>query len=234
MGIKEKLALEYIELKKEFDGDKFLEGIASHQVSYLKNHFKAIDLKDKIAAVKRAIEQKNLRLRKEVFFESEEGKAYKEKYQTEITELENQENLLTTEFETWVTNCLLQKYSNKSIAQISPSYKGFTLEIGIRNQDPKRQDFIFEFGHSFNIYFYFDLYNSENKIPRFQIRYGTMGAFNALTDNLRKEYLALLSGVSNDNEWLTLLMDKGIEYTNSIYELNNKINKVEEKINNPF
>ena len=232
MSIKEKLALEYIELKKEFDGDAFLPGIASHQVSYLRTHFRAVDLEDKIAAVKRAIVEKNLRLRKEAFFDSEEGKAYKEKYQAEITELENQEKQLTIEFETWITNCLLQKYSNKSLAQVSPSYKGFTLEIGLRNQDPERKGFTFEFGHSFNIYF--DLYNFGNQTPRFQISYGTMGAFDALTDNLRKEYLALLGGVSNDNEWLTLLMGKGIEYSNAMYELTDKINKVEEKMRNPF
>ena len=66
MGQKEKLANEYIALRKEFDGDNFKPTIKSNQIWWLCKEFKIIDLKEKIEAVKAALNQKKIRLNKGV------------------------------------------------------------------------------------------------------------------------------------------------------------------------
>ena len=55
------LALEYVALKKQFDGANFKAGIKAHNVEWLVKNFKAIDLKDKIQAVKNALEARSKR-----------------------------------------------------------------------------------------------------------------------------------------------------------------------------
>lgn len=57
--MKTQLALQYIELKKQFDGEDFKKGIKAHNVEWLVKEFKVIDLKDKINAVKSALAARN-------------------------------------------------------------------------------------------------------------------------------------------------------------------------------
>jgi hypothetical protein len=57
--MKRELAKQYIELKKQFDGDDFKPGIKAHDIDFLVNEFKAVDLRDKIEAVKSALAAKN-------------------------------------------------------------------------------------------------------------------------------------------------------------------------------
>ena len=62
--MKKQLAKQYIELKKQFDGKDFKSGIKAHNIDYLVENFKVIDLKDKIEAVKSAIKAREQRLAK--------------------------------------------------------------------------------------------------------------------------------------------------------------------------
>ena len=48
MSKKEKLANQYIELKKEFDGEEFNESLAENQIWYLTKNFKVVDIENKI------------------------------------------------------------------------------------------------------------------------------------------------------------------------------------------
>jgi len=70
MTKKEKLANEYIALRKEFDGDDFKPGLTENQIWWLVREFKVYQLEDKIDAVNRAIKEKKLRLKKEAYFET--------------------------------------------------------------------------------------------------------------------------------------------------------------------
>ena len=62
--MKKQLAKQYIELKKQFDCKDFKSGIKAHNIDYLVENFKVIDLKDKIEAVKSAIKAREQRLAK--------------------------------------------------------------------------------------------------------------------------------------------------------------------------
>ena len=62
--MKRQLAKQYIELKKQFDGKDFKSSIKAHNIDYLVENFKAIDLEDKIEAVKSAIKAREKRLAK--------------------------------------------------------------------------------------------------------------------------------------------------------------------------
>ena len=53
------LAQEYIELKKQFDGNDFKTGIKAHNVEWLVKEFTASQLRDKIEAVKSALKSRN-------------------------------------------------------------------------------------------------------------------------------------------------------------------------------
>jgi len=64
MTKKEKLATEYLRLRKEFDGCDFKPNLTNNQMSYLTKEFKVWQLEDKIEAVKSAINQRNIRLKK--------------------------------------------------------------------------------------------------------------------------------------------------------------------------
>ena len=58
------LASRYVELRKEFDGCDFKPNLTNNQMSYLTKEFKVWQLEDKIEAVKSAINQRNIRLKK--------------------------------------------------------------------------------------------------------------------------------------------------------------------------
>lgn len=84
MTQKEKLATEYINLKKQFDGNDFKENITENQMWYLTREFKVQDLKDKIEAVKRAIQEREIRLKKEAYFATPEGQVYKKEIEDRL------------------------------------------------------------------------------------------------------------------------------------------------------
>lgn len=86
MSKKEKLANQYIELKKEFYGDEFNEVLAENQIWYLTKNFKVIDIENKIVAVKKLISAKNNRIKKEAYYATPAGMEYKKKLEDKMDE----------------------------------------------------------------------------------------------------------------------------------------------------
>lgn len=230
MGKKEKLANEYIELKKEFDGSDFKENITEHQIWWLVREFKVNQLETKIESVKRAINEKNLRLKREAYYATPEGKSYKEMIETKIKENREEYENVHNNFQNWITDEVNKMLPGGWAAVVSFGYKSGNVEIGLLNRDPERK-FLMQFGHEFTIYF--DGYNYGNKSPRFELNYGTLGAFDLFNDETRPLYLNGLAKISNDKEWLQLLMAKFIENIQKANLLSKELDELNKNLENP-
>lgn len=228
---KEKLATEYLNLKKQFDGDDFNENITDHQMWYLTKEFKLVDLKDKIESVKRAIHDKEIRLRKESYFATPEGQTYKKNIEDNIAKYRSSWNEIHNNFKNWIINKVNEMVPGNWTARLNlSSYMSGNVEIGLVNRDPKR-NFPMQFGHEFTIYF--DGYNYQKKSPRLDLNYGTLGAFDLFNDETRPIYLTGLATISNNKEFLQILMAKFIENCHSINEISKKIDELNKKLDNP-
>ena len=231
MTTKEKLAIEYLKLKKQFDGDNFKENITDNQTWYLTRNFKVQDLKDKIEAVGRAIKDKEIRLRKETYFATPEGQAYQKNIEDSIAKYRDSWKEIHDNFENWIIKKVNEMIPGNWTACLNlSSYMSGNVEIGLVNRDPER-NFSMQFGHEFTIYF--DGYNYGKKAPRFDLSYGTLGAFDIFNDETRPLYLNGLATISNNKEFLQVLMGKFIENCNSIKEISKQIDELKKKLDNP-
>ena len=231
MGKKEKLANEYIALKKEFDGPEFKENITEHQVWWLVREFKANQLETKIEAVKRAIADKELRLKREAFYETEAGNEYKNDLEYRKEHLINIRKMTIGSVEGYV-----QKYFNENIGdgwtcQFNHSYNACRMAIGLKAVDPERiGKFTFEFGHEFEISWDKDFCGDGKK---FEMNYGTLGAFSLENNYLRPKYLMGMAMFCNDKNFLSELEKKFTEVNEKLMEIRNEIDKVNKKLENP-
>ena len=230
MTKKEKLANEYLALRKEFDGPDFKQNITHNQVWYLVKEFKVYELESKIEAVKHAIAAKELRLKIEAYYDTAEGKAYKANIEAQIAEKQVEYKRIHDEFEGWIVNEVNKMLPGGWGASLSLGYMSGNVEIGLINRDPERNS-KFEFGHDFTIYF--DGYTFGKKSPKFELNYGTLGTFDLFNDETRPVYLNGLATISNNKEWLQLLMAKFIEILNKTAELSKLIDDLNNKLNNP-
>lgn len=230
MTKKEKLANEYLTLRKEFDGDDFKPGLTDNQMWYLTKEFKVYELEDKINAVKRAIDEKNIRLKREAYYETPEGKAYKENLENLISEKDNECNVIKKDFQKWISDEVNKMIPGGWGVYLSIGYNSAHVEIGLLNRDSKRNS-EFQFGHTFTIYF--DGHNCGTKTPRFELNYGTLGCFDLFNDETRPVYLNGLATISNNKEWLQLLLAKFIENVHKTTEISKEENELYVKLNNP-
>lgn len=231
MTKKEKLANEYLALRKEFDGDNFNSDLTDNQVWYLVRKFKVYQLESKIETIKNAIKDKELSLKKEAYYDTPEGKLYKANIEFEIEKNHIEYKKIHDEFEDWITNEVNRMLPGGWGARLSLGYMSGNVSIGLINRDHDR-DAKFEFGHDFMIYF--DAYSFGKKTPRFDLNYGTLGAFDVFNDETRPIYLNGLATISNNKEWLQLLMAKFIETVHKTTELSKSLDKLNDKLKNPF
>ena len=232
MTQKEKLANEYINLKKQLDGSDFKENITENQVWYLTHTFRVTDLKNMIVSVKQAIKDKEIRLRKEAYFATPEGQAYKKEIENCLETYYGARKEIHDSFENWIINEVNKMVPGNWTAclNISSCMSG-NVAIGLIHRDPKR-NFLIEFGHEFTIYF--DGYNYEKKVPRFELNYGTLGAFDLFNNETRPLYLNGLATISNNKEFLRVLMSKFIEKCTDIKNISEQIDNLQNKLDNPF
>lgn len=232
MGKKEKLANEYLALKKEFDGPDFKENITEHQVWWLVREFKANQLETKIEAVKRAIADKELRLKREAFYETDEGKIYKKNIEDRMNLLVNVRRSLICGIEDFVQTYLDKNIGDGWICQFHNSYNACRMTIGLKAVDPERieHNFTFEFGHEFEISWYKDFYGDGKK---FEMNYGTLGAFSLKDNYLRPKYLMGMAMFCNDKNFLSELDKKFTEVNEKLMEIRNEIDNVNKKFENP-
>lgn len=230
MREKEKLANEYINLRKEFDGNEFKPGLTENQVWYLVREFKVCQLESKIESLKNAIADKKHRLAVEAYYTTTEGKAYKEDIEIKIEKCDHDYKAMHDEFQDWIISEVNNMCPGGWTAKLSPGYKSGNVEIGLINRDPERK-FDIQFGHSFTIYF--DAYSYGKKTPRFELNYGTLGSFDLFNDETRPLYLNGLAKISNNKEWLQLLMAKFIQYIQEANKLSEYGRELNNKLYNP-
>ena len=205
MSKKEKLANQYIELKKEFDGEEFNESLAENQIWYLTKNFKVVDIENKIIAVKKLIADKQNRLKKEAYYATPAGMEYKNKLEDKMNEYLKVKKTIKDQLHNYIENVIGNMLGDAWTTKVSMSYRYFYIEIGLKSIDPERVGkFTFEFGQSFEIHW--DGYNFGKQNPTLEMNVGTTGAFNLFGDGIRTEFYRGVATVANNKEFLQDLM----------------------------
>ena len=230
MTKKEKLVTEYLTLRREFDGPDFKENITTNQMWYLTKNFRAIDLENKIAAVKCAIEDKVKRLEKEAYFATEEGKKLKEELEFERSILIKDRKNYVTNTEGLITDMVQELVGEDWTCNISLGWNNAVLGIGLKNTD-KNRNFQFEFGHDFEIRYDNHPFGEDK---RFTMNYGTLGSFDLNGDEYRKKYILGMGTMANNDEFLNHVKTYLMILIDNYIKLEEKINNINDKLNNPF
>ena len=131
MTAKEKLATEYINLKKQFDGDNFKENATTNQTWYLAKKFKVADLICNIEDLKQAIAEKAIRLKREAYFATSEGQNYKKNIEDLIAKYRTDWKKIHDDFENWIINKVNDMVPGNWTACLNlSSYMSGNIEIG--------------------------------------------------------------------------------------------------------
>lgn len=232
MGKKEKLANQYIELKKEFDGEEFKEGLTENQIWYLTKNFKAVDLEDKITAVTNAIVAKKARLKKEAYYATPAGMEYKKNLEDKMEEYRKANQSIKDQLKDYVENVIGHMLGDAWTTKVSMGYRSACIEIGLKAIDPERVGkFTFEFGQSFEIRW--DGYGFGNGNPQFTMNVGTTGSFNLFGDGIRAKFYHGVATVANDKEFLQDLMTRIAIADGKAKEISKLYDECERKLENP-
>ena len=233
MGKKEKLANQYIELKKEFDGNDFNEVLAENQIWYLTKNFKVVDIENKIIAVKKLITAKNNRLKKEAYYATPAGMEYKKNLEDKMDEYLKVMKTINDQLHNYVENSISNMLGNEWTTKVSMSYRSFYIEIGLKAIDPERiGKFTFEFGQSFEIHW--DGYGFGKQNPTLEMNVGTTGAFNLFGDGIRTEFYRGVATVANNKEFLQNLMAHITIADGKVREISKIYDECKNKLDNPI
>ena len=238
MNQKEKLIRQYFALKHRFDlNEPGCSKVCPSEptpvdLRYMSKEFKVADLEYKISAVESSLRQQAVRIERENYFATEEGKKAKENAENEQKSLWEEHKKLMNELKDWLDNELHYLYGDNWLCTANLGYKSVNLEIGVKNKNPERPGYIFEFGHSFNVYFDLDYFGKPG--PRFEMNYGCLGAFDLFTDTYRSEYLEGQGKFANNKKLLQDLFDKCKDIANRNELLDEKQREIEKFLKNPL
>jgi len=231
MGIKEKLANQYLELKKQFEGPEFKENLSTNKVSYLVKEFKKVDLEDKIRAMETAIEAKALRLKKEAFYATPEGEKYKKDLEERRELFIHVRKTLIKGVEGFVQNFLNEYIGEGWGCQFSHGWNRAHLSVGLKAFTPERieKGYFFEFGHEFEI-----TWDKEDfGHGELQMNYGTLGGFDLENGEGRLKYLRGMAEFADNKGWINKLKERFVDANAKLMEINRNIDEVDDKLKNP-
>lgn len=231
MGIKEKLANQYLELKKQYDGSEFKENLSTNKVSYLVNEFKKVDLEDKIHAMETAIKAKELRLKKEAFYATPEGEKYKKDLEERRELFIHVRKTIIKGVEGFVQNFLNEYIGEGWGCQFSHGWNRAHLSVGLRAFTPERveKEYFFEFGHEFEI-----TWDKEDfGRGELQMNYGTLGSFDLENGEGRLKYLRGMAEFADNKGWINKLKERFVDANAKLMEINRNIDEVDDKLKNP-
>ena len=232
MSKKEKLANQYIELKKEFDGEEFNESLAENQIWYLTKNFKVVDIENKIIAVKKLIADKQNRLKKEAYYATPAGMEYKNKLEDKMNEYLKVKKTIKDQLHNYIENVIGNMLGDAWTTKVSMSYLYVYIEIGLKSIDPERVGkFTFEFGQSFEIHW--DGYGFGKQNPTLEMNVGTTGAFNLFGDGIRTEFYRGVATVANNKEFLQDLMAHITIADGKEREISKLYDECKNKLDNP-
>lgn len=233
MSKKEKLANQYIELKKEFDGEEFNEALAENQIWYLTKNFKVVDIENKIIAVKKLIADKQNRLKKEAYYATPAGMEYKKNLEDKMDEYLKVKKTIKDQLHNYIENVIGNMLGDAWTTKVSMSYRYVYIEIGLKSIDPERVGkFTFEFGQSFEIHW--DGYNFGKQNPTLEMNVGTTGAFNLFGDGIRTEFYRGVATVANNKEFLQDLMAHITIADGKVREISKLCDECKNKLDNPI
>ena len=233
MGKKEKLANQYIELKKEFDGEEFNESLAENQIWYLTKNFKVVDIENKIIAVKKLIADKQNRLKKEAYYATPAGMEYKNKLEDKMNEYLKVKKTIKDQLHNYVENVIGNMLGDSWTTKVSMSYCYVYIEIGLKAIDPERiGKFTFEFGQSFEIHW--DGYSFGKQNPTLEMNVGTTGTFNLFGDGIRTEFYRGVATIANNKEFLQDLMAHITIADGKVREISKLYDECKNKLDNPI
>ena len=237
MSQKEKLIRQYFALKHKFDMNENCERPCPAEptekdIRSMRKEFKVMDLEYKISCVETALKNQAIRVEREKYFATEEGKLAKENAENEKANLWAQHKNLMIELENWLNSKLRYLYGDNWLCTVNSGYKSINFEIGVKNKNPERPGFVFEFGHSFNVYFDLDHFGKPG--PRFEMNYGCLGSFDLFTDTYRSEYLEGQGKFANNKKLLQDLFDKCMDIEKRNEVLENKMKEIEKFLENPL
>ena len=233
MGKKEKLANQYIELKKEFDGEEFNEALAENQIWHLIKNFKIVDIENKIIAVKKLITTKKNRLKKEAYYATPAGMEYKNKLEDKMDKYLKVKKTIKDQLHNYVENVIGNMLGDAWTTKVSMGYRSFYIEIGLKAIDPERiGKFTFEFGQSFEIHW--DGYGFGKQNPTLEMNVGTMGAFNLFGDGIRTEFYRGVATIANNKEFLQDLMAHITIADGKAREISKLYDECKNKLDNPI
>lgn len=233
MTIKEKLYKEYVITKNKLNalkgenligGDNIDEFFESTNFKDNASSYTKVDLKRMIYNVEVsyniALEEKRV----ENYFNTEEGKAEKERLTKEYEALQNERIEMfknaNKELDIFIKDFLGKEWGVR--------YGTYSTEIGIV-KDVNDGFVNFVFGHSFTIYHdtMFD--------KRFEMNYGCLGPFELLNDEvLRPKYLMGIATFANDKDRLVRLRLYLKSVGEDIKGVEERMDKVSDKLNHPL
>lgn len=237
MSQKEKLIRQYFALKHHFDlNEPGCSKVCPSEptptdIRYMSKEFKVMDLEYKISCVETALRNQAIRIEREKYFATEEGKKAKENAENEKANLWAQHKNLMIEIENWLNNELRYLYGDNWLCTVNSGYKSINFEIGVKNKNPERSGFVFEFGHSFNVYFDLDHFGKPG--PRFEMNYGCLGSFDLFEDTYRSEYLEGQGRFANNKKLLNELFNKMEDTVKRNEIIDNKIKEIEKYLEDP-
>lgn len=233
MGKKEKLVNQYIELKKEFDGEEFNEALAENQIWYLTKNFKIVDIENKIITVKKLITTKKNRLKKEAYYATPAGMEYKNKLEDKMDEYLKVKKTIKDQLHNYIENVIGNMLGDAWTTKVSMGYRSFYIEIGLKAIDPERiGKFTFEFGQSFEIHW--DGYGFGKQNPTLEMNVGTTGAFNLFGDGIRTEFYRGVATIANNKEFLQDLMAHITIADGKAREISKLYDECKNKLDNPI
>lgn len=237
MTIKEKLYREFVIAKNKLNalkgealigGDNIEEYFNSYDFSNRASHHTKEEIKNMIDYAKRCYETEVERQRTEDYFETEEGKARKESLESEIESLRNEVNTRKSE---------MQKTMNDTIkvwlgADWGVHVFNGSMEIGIINKVNEEGYFDFHFCGYFNVYF--SDYVCDGGKFRFDVNYGTTGAFNPFENDIHRRFVVGMGKFLADIEKMNEIKHLTHEYVYQLQKLASKIYDLETELKNPF
>ena len=238
MSQKEKLIRQYFALKHRFDlNEPGCSKVCPSEptptdIRYMSKEFKVADLEYKISAVESSLRRQAVRIERENYFATEEGKKAKENAENEKKLLWEEHRKLMNELKDWLNKELKYLFGDNWLCTVNSGYKSINFEIGVKNKNPERAGFVFEFGHSFNVYFDLDHFGKPG--PRFEMNYGCLGSFDLFTDTYRSEYLEGQGKFANNKKLLQDLFDKCMDIEKRNEVLENKMKEIEKFLDNPL
>ena len=240
MGKKEKLIIEYFALRHQFDVNEgencsrpWNETPSPWEIRDWMREYKVIDLEEKVAAVKHSLEAQAKKIKVKEYFKTEEGSKVKANLEARREELFTEHKNLENEYGTKLNNMIINVLGDKFITDFNGSSDRCHMCIGIKNTDEKRKGFTFKFGHEFEMTYEKRWFRDDCDFE-LNINYGTLGSFNAISDEDRIAYIVgfgkFLENIALKEEVISTFK----EFIEKEIVISNEANEIYDKLNNPF